>query len=296
MVRILIVDDNPLDLRVASKLAEAEGMQTLAARDGREALGFLADDHPDLVLTDLDMPHINGLELVREVRRSHPAVPIVLMTARGSEETAVEALKSGAASYVPKRNLKKDLGSTLRMVLAAATARNERRQVFGRMEFTETRFVFGYEPRGPAALVSYCQDALRMMDLCDEAEMVRVGTALTEALQNAVDHGNLELDSRLREEGDGTEYHDLGRRRMDEPPYKDRRVRVTMRLSPTEAAFVVRDDGPGFDPASRPDPTAPENLALSYGRGLMLIHTFMDEVSFNGRGNEITMVQRKQDG
>ena len=43
------------------------------------------------------------------------------------------------------------------------------------------------------------------------------------------------------------------------------------------------------------DPTAPENLMLSYGRGLMLIHTFMDEVAFNERGNEITMVQRKSD-
>lgn len=294
MARVLIVDDNPLDLRVAAKLAEAEGMQVLHARDGRDALGLLAGDRPDVLLTDLDMPHMNGLELVCEIRKSHPGVPVVLMTARGSEEIAVEALKCGASSYVPKRNLKRDLGPTLRMVIEAAAARSERRKVFGLMEHTESRFVLGYEPRGPAALVSYCQDAMRMMNLCDEAEMVRVGTALAEAIQNAIDHGNLELDSRLREEGDGTEYHELGRRRSDESPYRDRRVHVTARLTPAEAVFVVRDDGPGFDPASRPDPTAPENLALSYGRGLMLIHTFMDEVRFNDRGNEITMVQRKQ--
>jgi len=293
MTRVLIVDDNPLDLRVAAKLVEAEGMETAFARNGREAIDQLSAGRPDLVLTDLDMPHVNGLELVREVRRSHPSLPIVLMTARGSEETAVEALRTGAASYVPKRNLKRDLGPTLQMVLAAASLRDERRKVLGLMESTESRFVIGYEPREPAALVSYCQDALRMMSLCDDAEMVRVGTALTEAIQNAVDHGNLELDSRLREEGDGMGYHDLGRRRAGESPYKDRRVHVTARLTPAEATFVVRDDGPGFDPASRPDPTAPENLALSYGRGLMLIHTFMDEVRFNDRGNEITMVQRR---
>lgn len=293
MARVLIVDDNPLDLRLATKLAEGEGLETVAARNGREALDVLAVDRPDMLLTDLDMPVLNGLELVREATRLYPTVPVVLMTAKGSEEIAVEALKSGAASYVPKRNLKRDLGPTLRLVLDAAAARDERRNVFGFMEGTESRFRLGYEPRGPAALVSYCRDALRVMDLCDERESVRVGTALTEAIQNALDHGNLELDSQLREEGDGTAYYDLRGRRIAEPAYKDRRVRVTMRLNPDEAIFVVADDGPGFDPASRPDPTAPENLMLSYGRGLMLIHTFMDEVSYNDRGNEITMTQRK---
>ncbi len=293
MARILIVDDNPLDLRLATRLAEAEGLETSAARNGREAIDLLAGDRPDVLLTDLDMPVVNGLELVREVARSHPSLPVVLMTAKGSEEIAVEALKAGAASYVPKRNLKRDLGATLRMVLDAAAARDERRNVFGFMEGTESRFRLGYEPRGPAGVVNYCRDALRVMDVCDEREAVRVATALTEAIQNALDHGNLELDSRLREEGDGAEYYELRGRRIAEPQYRDRRVHVTMRLSPGEAVFVVADDGPGFDPASRPDPTAPENLMLSYGRGLMLIHTFMDEVAFNDRGNEITMTQRK---
>ena len=293
MPRVLIVDDNPLDLRVAAKLAEGEGLEASFARNGQEALDLVAGGLPDLLLTDLDMPKVNGLELVREVRRTYPSLPIVLMTARGSEEIAVEALRSGASSYVPKRNLKRELGGTLRMVLEAAAARAERRQVLDLMEQTESRFSLGYEPRGPSALVSYCQDALRMMNLCDEGEMVRIGTALTEAIQNGIEHGNLELDSRLREEGDGSGYYALGKARSLEPAYRDRRVLVTVRLTPSEAVFVVRDDGPGFDPASRPDPTAPENLMLSYGRGLMLIHTFMDEVSFNGRGNEITMTQRK---
>ena len=121
MTRVLIVDDNPLDLRVAAKLVESEGMETAFARNGREAIDQLSNDRPDLLLTDLDMPQVNGLELVREVRRSHPSLPVVLMTARGSEEVAVEALRSGAASYVPKRNLKRDLAETLRMVLAAAS-------------------------------------------------------------------------------------------------------------------------------------------------------------------------------
>ena len=59
-----------------------------------------------------------------------------------------------------------------------------------------------------------------------------------------------------------------------------------------EAVFVVRDEGPGFDPNSLPDPTDPENLLKPSGRGIMLIRTFMDAVSFNEKGNEVTMVKR----
>ena len=80
-------------------------MKVLYAENGREALTRLQEQAPDLVLTDLHMPEMDGLELVVEVRKSCPLVPIILMTAFGSEEIAIQALQKGAASYVPKRNL-----------------------------------------------------------------------------------------------------------------------------------------------------------------------------------------------
>ncbi|HEX6987492.1 MAG TPA: ATP-binding protein, partial [Planctomycetaceae bacterium] len=242
------------------------------------------------------MPELDGLGLVREVKRTRPALPVVLMTAKGSEDLAATALRVGAASYVPKRNLKSELPDTLRVVLDMAAQRKQRQQLLDILTVTESRFSLGYEPDAPAALVSYCQDALRMMRICDATDVVRVGTALGEAVVNAVEHGNLELDSRLRETGNGGGYSELYRRRLKEPPYKGRRVEVVARLTRQEAVYVVRDEGPGFDPSSLPDPTDPESLMRPYGRGLMLIRTFMDEVTFNDRANEITMVKRKAPG
>jgi anti-sigma regulatory factor (Ser/Thr protein kinase) len=63
-------------------------------------------------------------------------------------------------------------------------------------------------------------------------------------------------------------------------------------LSRSEAVFVIRDEGPGFDIASLPDPTSPECLELPHGRGLMLMRTFMNEVSYNATGNEVRLVKR----
>ena len=75
---------------------------------------------PALVLTDIQMPEMDGLELVRQMKSRFPAIPVVLVTAYGSEEVAAIALKVGAASYVPKRNLNRDLVPTLQVVLEAA--------------------------------------------------------------------------------------------------------------------------------------------------------------------------------
>jgi anti-sigma regulatory factor (Ser/Thr protein kinase) len=121
--------------------------------------------------------------------------------------------------------------------------------------------------------------------------MLQISTALTEALRNAIDHGNLELDSKLRENDDNS-YYDLGVERANLPPYRDRRVHFRSRLTPSRAEYVIRDEGPGFDPTTLPDPTDPENLLRASGRGIMLIRTFMDDVKFNETGNELTMVKR----
>lgn len=294
MPRLLIVDDNPLDLKLAAKCVADLELETLTAADGREALEVLERTRPDAVLTDLDMPELDGLELVREIRKTYPTLPVVLMTAKGSEEIAAAALQAGAASYVPKRNMKTELGDILRVVLDMAASRKQRQHVLEIVTATESRFRLDYEPNGPSALVSYCQDALRMMHVCSEADLVRVGTALGEAIVNAIEHGNLELDSQLREHDDGQAYAALRKQRLTEAPYKDRRVDVVARLTKIEAVFIVRDEGKGFNPELLADPTDPESLMRPYGRGLMLIRTFMDRVWFNDKANEITMVKRRK--
>ena len=102
--RVLVVDDSPIDRRLAGKIIESAGdLIVRYASDGREALDLMERETPAVVLTDMQMPEIDGLELVKAVRGQYPSIPVVLMTAHGSEEIAILALKAGAASYVPKR-------------------------------------------------------------------------------------------------------------------------------------------------------------------------------------------------
>jgi CheY-like chemotaxis protein len=292
MITVLVVDDSLLDRKIAGGILEAEGATVSYAENGQDALEQMEHVLPDVVLTDLQMPVMDGLELVRRIRKQYSATPVILVTRQGSEEIAVEALRTGASSYVPKRNLKRDLGQALDMVLSARESQRERDQVRDLLQHTECYYLLGYEFGGPKALISHLQEHLDQLGCCNDTDRLRVGTALAEALANALDHGNLELDSELRQE-DLMTYRKVGDERATQEPYRDRKVHVTARVSPGEATFVVRDEGPGFNPSNLPDPTDPDNLTKPGGRGVMLIRTFMDDVTFNDSGNEITMVKRR---
>lgn len=290
MTMVLVVDDSLVDQKIAGGLVEQAGGEVCYAANGEEALEIVAADKPDVILTDLQMPTLDGLELVKRIRESHPRLPVVLMTGHGSEEIAAEALRSGAASYVPKRNMANDLVDALKVVITAVESTQQRQQVRDLMEESRSCFVLGYQPGGVQAMISYFQDDLIRMNFCDQSALLRLSTALTEAINNATDHGNLELDSALREEA-GDAYRELGNERTKKQPWCDRRVRITTTLTPTKATFVIRDEGSGFNIDDLPDPTDPENLLKASGRGIMLMNAFMDSVSFNDQGNEVTLIK-----
>jgi CheY-like chemotaxis protein/anti-sigma regulatory factor (Ser/Thr protein kinase) len=301
MIKVLIVDDSPVDRQLAGKLLAARplsvdlehpaGVEVVYGTNGREALDRIRRDKPDAVLTDLQMPEMDGLELVLEIREKHPLIPVILMTAHGSEEIAVRALQNGAASYVPKRKLANDLCQTVESVLAAAQAKRAHRDLMGCVTQTESQFRVENDPALIPPLVGRLKESFSDITSCDETTVLRLSIALREAILNAMDHGNLELDSALREQ-DGSAYERLADERRRQAPYKDRWVHITVRETPREAVYVIRDEGPGFDPSSLPDPTDPANMEKASGRGLLLIRTFMTEVRYNESGNEITLVRR----
>jgi len=111
-------------------------------------------------------------------------------------------------------------------------------------------------------------------------------------LRNAIHHGNLELSSELREMEDDEVFAALADERRRVAPYCDREVCVKVSVSNDGVTFVVRDDGNGFDLSTVPDPTSDEGLESATGRGILLMQSLMDEVTFNEKGNEVTMIKR----
>jgi CheY-like chemotaxis protein len=289
---VLVVDDSPLDrTRTGGLLKKGNGLSPIYASNGREALAMIERDKPDIVLSDLQMPEMDGLELVETIRRQFARLPVILMTAHGSEETAVQALRRGATNYVAKRNLARELVPTVMSVLEIARADRGQQQILGCLSETQSHYVLDNDLGRIPSLLAQLEVGVTHMQLADHAGWMRIAVALREALVNAIYHGNLELTSQLLEK-DELAFAELAERRPREPAFACRRVHVTARETRTEATYVIRDEGRGFDPAVLPDPTLPQNLDRPSGRGLFLIRTFMDDVRHNEAGNEITLVKR----
>src|SRR5216117_573075 len=99
--RVLVVDDEPQITRVLRTVLTSQGYQVRTAAEGESALANFKEWRPELVITDLYMPHMDGVELCRRIR-ALSAVPIIVLSVKGEERTKVEALDSGADDYVTK--------------------------------------------------------------------------------------------------------------------------------------------------------------------------------------------------
>ncbi len=291
--RVLLVDDSPTQLAQMQGLLESGGFEVLTAADGVLAMDVFEKQRPQVIVTDLDMPNMNGLELVEAIKRLAPGVPVILTTGTGTDEIAAEALLKGAISYVPKSEMQPGLVETVKQVLAISDATAEAETACACLTQTQLEFRLPNNDSLVPGVIARLEEANQELELFDEMEWTQVAMALDEAIVNAMIHGNLEVASELRELGDGSAYTDQIRARQQSPPYCDRRVLVALTASRTQAVFVVRDEGEGFDIGEVPDPTDPANLENISGRGLLLINAFMDEVRHNDRGNEIRMQKRK---
>jgi len=296
MPTVLVVDDSEVDRRLVGGILEMRPEYAIAyAADGVEALACARQSPPDLIVTDLRMPNMDGLELVRTVRAECPAVPVILVTGHDSESLAVEALRQGAAGYVPKSQIPGMLADTVEDVLALAQKDRDYERLISCLNRSDFTFFLELEndPSLVEPLIRLVKQAVGCMGLCDFTGQVRIGVALREALLNAMLRGNLELGPQQIQAGQAKVAH-MAEQRRRQPPYQQRRVFVDVEISTEEARFAIRDEGPGFDVASAHDSIDGPPVEGQGGRGLSLMRAFMDEVTFNDVGNKVTMVKRRE--
>lgn len=121
MQRILVVDDEPRILEVVQRYLVREGFQVTTSRDGESALASFNASNPDLIILDLMLPKIDGLEVFRRLRLKSP-VPVIMLTAKGEETDRVVGLELGADDYITKPFSPRELVARVKAVLRRVTA------------------------------------------------------------------------------------------------------------------------------------------------------------------------------
>ena len=265
----------------------------------REAISVLQypDNGIDLVVSDLNMPEIDGLQLVSFMRMACPHIPVVL-TAHGSEDLAVEALELGAASYVAKKNLADKLTETVRHVLTMSFANRGYERLSSFTTAADLEFQIPNDDSLFRHLIEMVRQIGASMGLWTASEELRLAMALEEALNHAMYRGNLELTGEQTQDWrmNTPDTQELIAERLANPMYSHRKVVVRVKMQPNEARFLVRDGGVGFDVSLLPSADDKQAVLDERHRGIVLMRAFMDEVSFNENGTEITMVKRSNRG
>lgn len=296
MASILLAEDSSTHTALIRSVLEADSHRVQCVVNGLEAIKAIEASAPDLVITDLRMPEMNGQELVQEIVTRYPTVPSIVVTARGSESLAVDALALGAANFVPKNSLSRLLNHVVRQTLRMAQVDTIFQGFPGRLRRPEFSFLLQNQIEAIEPAVLFVIQAIAASGHMNATQRIRVGTALVSAVFNAICFGNLEVSdaetivSRLLS-GDPSGAEDL-RKRANEPAYRDRTVSLKVSVGTSDTRILVSHNGPGRLVRLTPAPGTPESFELEQCRGVMLMTSFMDDIVFHSGCTEVVMVKR----
>ncbi len=260
--RLLVVDDEETLRQFLVELFMREGYEVTDCGSAREALQRLDQKGFDLLVSDIKMPEMDGLELLRRVRVAHPEMPVVMMTGHGTVENAIHALNLGAFNFIRKPFA---IDEILKVVQKGLEVSRPYRMGRGLLPYLKVQSLIKIPSR--LALVHAVSfqivETAALVGRFRNRSKLGLRLAVEELLTNAIIHGN----------------------RRDEA----REVTIQETLDQSKITVTIMDQGEGFDVHALPDPTNPDNLFKSHGRGIFLARFYMDEVVYNDKGNMVTI-------
>jgi CheY-like chemotaxis protein/anti-sigma regulatory factor (Ser/Thr protein kinase) len=271
--RILIVDDDPDVHQLLTVALKESGRYLESALDGLEGLKKFEEAHWDLVITDVLMPGIDGLQLLERVRGIRPETPVVVMTVDSTPEKIVSAIRDNAFSWFRKPFTLQAVRDMVESALAAPRLQDDIKVISASPRWLELRL------RCDVETATRALHFVREMesDLAD-AERENVAVAFREILLNAVEHGG----------GNDPNVY----------------VTITYVRADNALLFLVRDPGPGFSfdklaHAAVSNPDSPVEHAMNRdemgmrpgGFGILLTRAFVDELLYNEKGNEALLIK-----
>lgn len=294
-MKILVVDDQKEIQMMLCDVLEMQGYEVLTADNGTEGLEQYRKHRPAFTLTDISMPGMSGLDLLKQIKILNSEASVILMTGAGTETYAVEALRGGAVNYFNKPLDINELVETLHRYSVLAAGYDYELYAAGFIESENLRLSLTNDlaqvNHAVQMIVNHCRAIFPLEDIYT----LRFG--LYEMIVNSIEHGNLGIT--YEEKTRALEINQLNKlikERAEDPVRRRKRVKIECRLNPEGMQCVIQDEGDGFDhsiySASEDPAQLFEQLGTSlHGRGIMLTCLQFDKVEFSQKGNLVTIIK-----
>lgn len=289
--RILIVDDEEILRNLIVKFMKKEGYEPIEAADGRSAIELYRITNPQVVLSDVRMPGMDGITLLQQVKSLDPQAIFILMTGYGDEETVLEALRAGATNFFKKPFNFKEVSDVINSVIRHKMMIDVSPFYSDSLVEETKKFAIVTEKANILPVIN--QIGIHLKNLFPESDIINLKIGIEEMITNAIEHGNLCIS--FDEKSEALSKGKLGKlisERMKENNNGKKKVYVQSKLSLTELEIIINDEGEGFNWKTLPDPDD-DNFLNYHGRGIFLTRIFYDEVIFNEQGTQVTIIKRK---
>ncbi len=283
-MKILVVENNNPSREYLHDLLHFEGYDCEVASNGKEGLALYDTYKPDLILSDVRMPYMDGLTLLRTLRQRQSDVIFIITTAHGNEQIVNDVYQKGVNDYLIKPIESDFLLRTINKYENVIRHRQIKQKAEGnvKFKFVSTQFPTNYNhiPIIVNKLVSEISVPI------DSILKSRMELSINELITNSIEHGNLEITYEEKNLLNSFEnFSKLIETRMQNPRLSGRIVNVDYYQTEDYLEWIITDEGKGFNWRDVIDPTEGENILKPSGRGIFITKHYVDEIEYSGRGN-----------
>lgn len=288
--RILIVEDEEVNLRLMEGMLSHLGHRLILARNGKQALKKFYKLKPDIVILDILMPRISGIEVLQEIRNKDTGTIVIMVTASNKEEHAIESLRLGANNYLKKPVNYDDLVPLIHKYNSAIQKKSTERQILSRMLRKKMIMEIENDLQLIAKVAQYL--ANETASIFNEDEIVSVNIAMLELLVNAFEHGNLGINYAEKSKAIKERRLDrLYQERLSNPPYNKRMIKIEFTLEKDFCEWTIEDEGEGFD-ANILEKIKDDMRDHEHGRGIFISKLHLDEMEYLDGGRTVRALKR----
>ena len=289
--KILVVEDHSIYRKLLTEIIEAKKFKFLEAADGESGLEMFKKHKPDLVICDVLLPKIDGLTLLKSIKKIKPDTYVVMVTAHDYEDWVIEALESGASNYLKKPVTFKELTHILDKYYEIAKNKSVSKNIMSVVEEKQLVLKCKSNIQSIPLLVDYF--IKETGDKIKESERFGFELGLNELIINSVEHGNLEISSEEKQKAfeDNKLLH-LYNTKLKEPELANRTITIKLNITKEIIELEIIDEGKGFDWRKISDPLKTENIEKLVGKGIFLSKYYFDELEYKGKGNIVRVIKK----
>ncbi|MBN2519451.1 MAG: response regulator [Bacteroidales bacterium] len=292
--KILIVEDDLLFRTYVKNIIKSLGYDCIEAENGKKGLEQFMAEKPHLIISDIQMPGMSGIEMLQKIREMKSEVIFVVMTFFDSEEWAIKALNAGANNYLKKPINKDKLVHLLKKYYTIAQSRTASRDINNMIVNKEFVLKFKSSIEVVPVIVEYLIKESGIANYMMNTAGIELG--LNEIITNSVEHGNLGItyDEKSNALNKGT-YEKLYIERLTNNILSEKSVTIKFKTDEKHFEWEITDEGEGFEWKKVPDPIVEDNKEGFHGRGIFLSRFQFDEMEYLGKGNIVKLRKYKKE-